>query len=152
SSPSRVWDLAIIRLLTSSSTSTPSGISSAQAPLSDKKIITVLSSSPVSSKASIIRPIPWSILSICAAYTSIHLANHSLFSASSHGGCVGSRSVNFHEGSIIPFSIILSNLSSLNASQPASKRPRYFLISLSFACNGQCGAVYATYWKNGSSG
>jgi hypothetical protein len=34
-------------------------------------------------------------------------------------------------------------------SQPSSKTPSYFAMSSACACNGQCGAVYATYRKNG---
>ena len=36
---------------------------------------------------------PWSMRSICAAYTSMQRSSHSLCSASVQAGCVGSRSV-----------------------------------------------------------
>jgi hypothetical protein len=66
-SPVRVVAFAIMSSSTSSFAVTPSGMSSAQAPLSERKMMTVFSICPVSSSARTMRPMPWSMRSIWAA-------------------------------------------------------------------------------------
>ena len=112
-----------------------------QPPLSAKKRISVLSSFPRSRIALTTLPIPRSMHSIIAAYTSMRRSQRALSSVSSHEGTSGSRSLSTQESSRIPVSACRAKRCLRSSSQPIAYLPLYLSMSACRACNGQCGAV-----------
>ena len=119
------------------STVTLSGMSSAQPPLSDKKMISVLSSSPVSSSAledaadALVHAVDLGRVNLHAAQQPMRLR-----SASVHGG-LGRVAIGQlpDDGQDDPGrrSRLLQPMRSRSWSQPASKRPLYLAMSSSCA-------------------
>src|SRR5664280_1108861 len=107
---------------------TPKGPPSWLAPLSDSRMSKVLSSSPSWSRESTKRPIWASVCSRKAAKASCSRAARRFWFSGrkSQGSTPGLRGASSVSGGSSPVSICRANQLSRAASQPSSKRPRYF--------------------------
>ena len=121
-----------------------SGSASSEAPLSDRKITSVLSSLPAffergEDAADALDPAGRS-----ARRRLPSGAPAILVFASFHAGCVGSRSLSVAASSRIPSSRKRRSRRSRSTSQPVERAVGSCATSASRACSGQCGAVNAT--------